>query len=347
MVDGFGSCDLTPEFTDALTDAGVRLRVFDPGSAILGMRVNVLRRMHRKIVVVDGRRAFIGGINYSADHLADFGPEAKQDYAVELQGPIVDEIRRFALAGDRSAIRAAAPAPSRAPPRSRTPAASRPCFVTRDNVATPTTSSATTAPRSAPRAGSVLIANAYFFPGYRLLRDLRRAARRGVDVRLILQGEPDMPIAQTRRAALRPPAARRREDLRVLQAPSARQGRGDRRRLVDGRLEQPRSAQPVAQSRGQRRAARRRLRSHAARAPRRPDPARLPARAGARRRRAGTWWARLRSALVFHFLRHFSRWASALPRHAPKLEMPRPASDGGTTSATMTRRGASQARLDG
>lgn len=39
----------------------------------------------------------------------------------------------------------------------------------------------------------MLIANAYFFPGYRLLRDLRRAARRGVQVDLILQGRPDQP----------------------------------------------------------------------------------------------------------------------------------------------------------
>ncbi len=42
----------------------------------------------------------------------------------------------------------------------------------------------------------VFIANAYFFPGYRLLAQLRRAARRGVDVRLILQGAPDMPIVK-------------------------------------------------------------------------------------------------------------------------------------------------------
>src|SRR5690606_3726195 len=42
----------------------------------------------------------------------------------------------------------------------------------------------------------VTIPNAYFFPGYRLLRDLRGAAQRGVKVRLILQGEPDMPAAR-------------------------------------------------------------------------------------------------------------------------------------------------------
>ncbi len=49
--------------------------------------------------------------------------------------------------------------------------------------------------RSATRR--VVIANAYFFPGYRFIRELRRAARRGVDVCLILQGEPDMPIVKT------------------------------------------------------------------------------------------------------------------------------------------------------
>jgi cardiolipin synthase len=39
----------------------------------------------------------------------------------------------------------------------------------------------------------LVIANAYFFPGYRLLRELRRAAQRDVAVTLILQGQPDMP----------------------------------------------------------------------------------------------------------------------------------------------------------
>ncbi len=48
--------------------------------------------------------------------------------------------------------------------------------------------------RAAVRRGRqrVLIANAYFFPGYRLLRDRRHAARRGVQVDLVLQGRPDM-----------------------------------------------------------------------------------------------------------------------------------------------------------
>ncbi|HSV77636.1 MAG TPA: cardiolipin synthase ClsB, partial [Ramlibacter sp.] len=94
-VDGFGSPDLSPGFVGALCDAGVRLHVFEPGQRLLGWRTNVLRRMHRKIVVIDGQTAFVGGINYSADHLADFGPTAKQDWSVEIRGPLVAEIHRF------------------------------------------------------------------------------------------------------------------------------------------------------------------------------------------------------------------------------------------------------------
>ncbi len=41
----------------------------------------------------------------------------------------------------------------------------------------------------------IIIANAYFFPGYRFVRDLRRAARRGVEVSLIMQGKPDRPVS--------------------------------------------------------------------------------------------------------------------------------------------------------
>src|SRR5690606_22988337 len=43
----------------------------------------------------------------------------------------------------------------------------------------------------------IVIANAYFFPGYRLLRALRKASLRGLEVILILQGRPDMPWVST------------------------------------------------------------------------------------------------------------------------------------------------------
>ena len=104
MIDGFGSPDLSREFLEELSQAGVKVRVFDPGHRFLGQRLNVFRRMHRKIVVIDGERAFVGGINYSADHLMDFGPKAKQDYAVELAGPIVAQIHQIGRASCRERV---------------------------------------------------------------------------------------------------------------------------------------------------------------------------------------------------------------------------------------------------
>jgi len=207
-IDGYGSPDLSPAFILALTQAGVRVHVFDPSPRLWGYRTNLFRRMHRKIVVIDGQRAFVGGINYSADHLADFGPEAKQDYAVEMEGPLVAEVHQFVRAqlllgqhppGSRLArVLKRRPAPCAAPPCAPLPAAGRAdaLFVTRDNVEhrNDIERHYRIAIRGARRR--VIIANAYFFPGYRLLRQLRKAARRGVDVRLILQGEPDMPIVK-------------------------------------------------------------------------------------------------------------------------------------------------------
>jgi cardiolipin synthase len=199
LVDGWGSPDLPASFTQPLLDAGVQLRAFEPVQRVLGARVNLLRRMHHKIVVVDGLHAFVGGINYSIDHLAEFGPLAKQDYAVEIEGPLVGQIQAFCRANLE------APEPSRrqwlkrwrdrlsrkgvgALPRDGAVAA----FVTRDNHEhhTDIERHYRAAIRSARER--IVIANAYFFPGYRFLRDLRRAARRGVQVDLLLQGRPDM-----------------------------------------------------------------------------------------------------------------------------------------------------------
>jgi len=204
-VDGFGSPDLSPEFVASLCRAGVRLHIFEPGKTLFGTRISLLRRMHRKIVVVDNEVAFVGGINYSADHLGDFGPEAKQDYSVEIRGPLVAEIHRFThgalAAGMRHQKRRQwwrSRKQLRAAPDALPVAGDAQCiFVTRDNG--DHQDDIERHYRIAIRAARkrVIIANAYFFPGYRLIKEMRKAARRGVEVNLILQGMPDMQIVKT------------------------------------------------------------------------------------------------------------------------------------------------------
>ncbi len=194
-VDGYGTAGITAPYVAALTEAGVKLNVFDPRPRVLGYRTNLFRRLHRKIVVVDAELAFVGGINFSADHLGDFGPMAKQDYAVEVRGPIVTDVHRAAL--ELLAIRRGEKPNSQPPsPANHFRGNVRMQVSLRDNDEYPTTIEA--AYMAAIRSANyrLVIANAYFFPGYRLLRELRNAARRGVKVTLIMQGMPDMPVVR-------------------------------------------------------------------------------------------------------------------------------------------------------
>lgn len=188
-VDGYGTANLGREFATAMTEAGVNIYVFDPSPVRLGVRLNLFRRLHRKIAVIDGERAFIGGINYSLDHLSDFGKMAKQDYALEVCGPIVADLHASSL----HMLRPAHPRPSQVRPLMRHAGDARVLLAVRDNTqhTRDIEIQYLLAIRSATQR--LVVANAYFFPGYRLLREMRNAARRGVKVTLILQGQADMP----------------------------------------------------------------------------------------------------------------------------------------------------------
>ena len=323
-LDDYGSPDLSDEFMHELVTAGVRVHIFDRGPRIFGRRIGMLRRLHRKLVVVDERVAFVGGINYSADHLDDFGPEAKQDYAVEAHGPIVHEIHRFIHQQLAPVIwrprwwpqrrhRADREAPAEAE------GSAEAILVTRDN--NEHVNDIERHYRVALRAArhEVIIANAYFFPGYRLIKEMRRAARRGVKVMLVLQGQPDMPIVKFGASLL----------YDTLLAAGVRIFEYCRRPLhgkiavVDNvwatvgssnldplSLALNLEANLVIRDRDFSREVRQSLealiRDHCQCIE--GDP---------HRRR--TWWNSLIGTLVFHVTRNFATWASILPAHAPRL----------------------------
>jgi cardiolipin synthase A/B len=198
-LDGFGSGELSPAFLGALADAGVAVQMFDPASKTLGIRTNWFRRLHRKIVVVDATVGFIGGINFSADHLGDFGPEAKQDYAVQITGPAVADLHHFALAQSgrqgrtRRGWRRRQQRPSVWPTEQGD---GQVRLIYRDNLQHRDDIEEAYIHALSKAQKRAVIANAYFFPGYRLLREIRNAARRGVHVQLIMQGQPDVLLAK-------------------------------------------------------------------------------------------------------------------------------------------------------
>lgn len=328
-VDAFGSPGLSEHFISALTRAGVRVHVFDPAPRLF-RRINYFRRMHRKLVVVDGSHAFVGGINYSADHLADYGPEAKQDYAVEAEGPIVAHIHAFMKAaiaegkpGRHWFMRRPAPTAIETLPIAGNANA---IFVWRDNRGhkNDIERQYRLAIRLAQRR--VVIANAYFFPGYSFLRDLRNAARRGVEVSLILQGNPDMPIVQTAAAMLyhhllhggvriyeycdRPLHGK----VALVDDEWATVGSSN---LDPLSLSLNLEANVMIYDREFNRVLNERLQRLMAYGCRKVEASDL---------KESHTWRQFRSFFLFHFLRRYPSWAGHLPAHAPRLALLQPSS---------------------
>ena len=194
-LDGYGSSELSQAYLERLTEAGVHVHLYDPRPKWLGLRTNLFRRLHRKIVAVDGRVALIGGINFGVDHLVTHGEDSKQDYAVRIEGPLAEDIYSFARQQAASFYKHQRRWWRYWKPwlRWRVASGRTARLVYRDNERH--RDDIEREYRYAIRAAKreILIACAYFFPGYRLLKDLCDAARRGVNVRLILQGRPDMP----------------------------------------------------------------------------------------------------------------------------------------------------------
>ncbi len=328
-VDGYGSADLDGDFAIAMVQAGVRIHMFDPGKRLLGKRINVFRRMHRKLVVVDGERAFVGGINFSADHLGDFGPEAKQDYALQVEGPVVHDIHRFTLANI-------------APPqagrrwwqrRVRTQhngfvgvsrGEARTLFVTRDNDSHRNDIEQHYLQAIRDARSRLLIANAYFFPGYRVLREIRNAARRGVRVRLILQGQPDMPIAKFGARMLYNylmnagveihEYCRRPLHGKVALADYEWSTVGSSN-LDPLSLSLNLEANLIIRDHG----FNRKLHENLDRLLQQ-DCRRIPLERIVR----GFWWRAPLAFLIFHFLRHFPQWVGFFPPHKPRMQLLEP-----------------------
>lgn len=76
---------------------GAKTLIFRPKISPWTFQRQRLRRMHRKIVVVDREIAFVGGINIIDDREAEHGMVSRYDYAVAVTGPLVEVIRLSAL----------------------------------------------------------------------------------------------------------------------------------------------------------------------------------------------------------------------------------------------------------
>ncbi|WP_255516298.1 cardiolipin synthase ClsB [Luteimonas suaedae] len=318
-VDGYGSYDLSEDFLSGLTAAGVKFRIFDPRPTLFGMRLNVFRRLHRKLLVVDGERAFVGGINYGCDHLEDAGPLSKQDYALEVEGPVVADIRNFVSTAMHANDNGHSWSHPEVELTAAMPGDARALFLVRDNGrhSTAIEHEYRAAIRAARR--EIVIANAYFFPGYGFMRALVDAARRGVKVSLIGQGEPDMPFAQLAARMLYPDLVA----AGVTIYEYCRRPFHGKVALIDDdwstigssnldplSLSFNLEANVFIRDRAFNQQLRRKLDGL-----RQRDCRRIEARALPRR----SFWRTLVAPIFYHAQRRFPTWAGLLPAHTPKV----------------------------
>jgi cardiolipin synthase A/B len=183
MFDGFGAQGLTRADRRRLQAAGVELRFFNP--LRFTHRLANLLRDHRKLLLTDGRLAFVGGAGLSDEFALEVRHGPWRELMVEISGPVVGDWQRaFARTWRRCG-----PELGIADPPACLPGAG---------------GAAGRLSLSEARQRSVLangvlrridcatrrawIMSAYFVPSRRFRKALRRAARRGVDVRLLMPG---------------------------------------------------------------------------------------------------------------------------------------------------------------
>ena len=192
LIDGYGSKDLPKNMLEYLRTDGVKALIFRPKISPWTFRRERLRRMHRKIAVVDREIAFVGGINIIDDRKSTGDLPPRYDYAVAVQGPLVEEIRLSARhlwsMVAWSYFRKGTVPGGTLPVSTFAGGQMRAAFLVRDNFRH-RRDIETAYMRAIEQAKSeIILAHAYFLPGLDFRHALIDAAGRGVRVVLLLQG---------------------------------------------------------------------------------------------------------------------------------------------------------------
>jgi cardiolipin synthase len=190
LVDAYASGKLSVKFTNELNKYGIEIRRFSP---LHFWKLESGRRLHHKIVVIDKKYALIGGINI-ANKYKGVNEKAWLDYAVLLQGNIVwdayllcyqlwnKKLYKPRIRKTNDVI------PHQADVKARL--SQHDFFRRKLNIS----KSYKTAFRNA--VSEIYLVSSYFIPGRKMLREILKAADRGVKIKLILGKQSDVPIAQ-------------------------------------------------------------------------------------------------------------------------------------------------------
>jgi cardiolipin synthase len=196
LIDAYGSRFLGDGLIGELERAGVGILKYRPDISpwmFTRQKFRRLRRLHRKLAIVDDAVAFVGGINIIDDMHTPGQKPPRFDYAVQIEGPLLADVHRTARRmwmlvsaahfkrRPDSLVRELAPPPWRGEQRA--------ALVIRDNLRHRSDIEQAYLDAIGAAHSEILIASAYFFPGINFRRALTDAVARGVRVVLLLQGK--------------------------------------------------------------------------------------------------------------------------------------------------------------
>ncbi|QJR16743.1 Major cardiolipin synthase ClsA [Usitatibacter palustris] len=203
MYDSVGSINTPPEFFKRLADGGIEVHEFNPVNpmkAKKGWELN--ERNHRKLLIVDGKVAFLGGINISGVYSAgsatlrrsNSGPQSNgrswRDTQLQIEGPAVTELQKTFVEAWMKSAKEPPPLKNAYPQlKPEGKEVVRTLAGWGDHEVNPIYVTLISAVKSADK--SVHITMAYFVPDPVLLAALKEATARGVDVTIILPSFTD------------------------------------------------------------------------------------------------------------------------------------------------------------
>ena len=191
IYDAVGSFGLPDSWVDEMRGAGCEVIDFNP-IAPWRRRFRLSHRDHRKIIVVDDRVAFTGGLNIANDYASvEDGGAGWHDMHCRVTGPIVRDLAQMFRRTWLRCGGANYPPPSSS---SDEPSREGPFVRLLDNTRRRQRTTVRRAYLHVIKTSRqrVLIQNAYFLPDRGLRRALAKAAARGVDVRIMVPGRSDV-----------------------------------------------------------------------------------------------------------------------------------------------------------
>ncbi len=197
MADGYASQSISSGLIQKLNGAGINFRFFEP--LFRSNNFYFGRRLHHKVVVVDNRYAMVGGINISNNYNDMPGNPAWLDFALFTEGDIVQELCVLCWKTWKGFKQGKPEELCSQPPlqMKMEPGEAAAVGMRRNDWVRRKNQISKTYIEMLVRSNShISILSSYFLPGRMIRRNIKRAVRRGVKVRVIMAGKSDLLVAK-------------------------------------------------------------------------------------------------------------------------------------------------------